>query len=1810
MLIRLGCLITIVAVSYAVWAWSAINLYQVHEFIYNISEPVDLRIHHCDVVFKTGGTNKVSINLFLYSSGSPDQLLEQQLESMMPFQNRSDAQEGTEDGTSRLQSFSAFNPLGCFTGNGISDLFTTKTFGCSEQCLVEVQQDVGTGINGTFRILRHVNSVDNDLTSVAISASEMAFSNLLIDLPSAIIELTDVAISNFLQINVVTGSIHLHETTFSVDGSSEIREAPHVTTDAAEVQFTTETDWILPMHQSFLWTQRGSVSLYTNDKWALPSTLDVRSSVNEVCFRVAGARVSMSNETHPWAEDNPGCQIFYGNDSNSTTFGGRLTTAMYDSDHDGYVGQLEFLQGLEDHLHKCCGNRCPAVSACQSSVMPAVFMADRAAGELQSTMQTDAFLEQLLKLNNPSLLPGCMTRIGLVDRGALDERAPVSVRTKDGYVRIEIVDIDDGNHATNRSNISIYKANGSLPGVRLLGLFADEIKDMYSDSDTVFVVIDVEAKPGITEFQRRFFYTPNEFYLGILPHMLLAFSFGMLMPTIKKIGVSFGTGECANAATLDHQGHYIYPDANQTIKSLWRGLRDAFDAADPSGSMKGQIVYLDTDGPISDGAKLRGFHEIAGIITEIPNYRPAQQTAIDLLIVMSLVLGVLLGTTIFIFCFLLGPEKLRMLQEQQTLRSKLRAAKHRQARKIRFSDALALFRSISATANSATSTPAKGQIQTAIADGKRDIAGCCTTPRPSESATESTLKVESQADVPDTSKRALVSMIATEEQPKWREEDAAPDLAMEIVGDLFDRMSKIALAPIRRHFTNSIEYFLKNHIRPLRPTESARYTVTLKDFMIIYLRKCVEYDLVPEENPTELRKTLESKNITFSQREFAALTGIRWKIDSEGIFVPREDIAPRTNQETYSTATLCRLNEAKQWGKITQFVRGPTGIFIHNTAGRLFWVSNDCKTVRHNFIWSDLVKRCWAAIESTGSSSQLVKAEERDTRRLWQYIRLMCPSKYGVWVCLDFGNGDGALLLVAETGEILHRECTGPPEGWQSLTLLCEGEMTSHVGRNLDPLHQSFEPEPESVHKDSRDPNWLAPLWVCTQWRIPGPEDRGRLYKLEFIEDSASCNVWITTRNHNFEQVFARCHYGVNYVPRRSSNLRGPPYVSRLIPTSDGGVWLIRKIPKVELVGVAMDKFRGSMGNSRDENITYQFVRIDTEMQLIQDDRPRDGWGKVMHVVPSSGGDQLYIHTIVFDPEVDRPVSKICKLLSPKRGIRKIGRETINGWQEGQMVQFGVQKRSVNPESSEESANACLPVPEHPRYICTVNIAHTTWCALPGLVTTLCVASDDSVWATLRGERSSSLIKYSHWDLQHYDEEETKLEHGNKRPLSSETVSIAAAQQFCQRLLEPLLNQTIEGIDDMNVFVSELISRMAQKTIANESLAFYVKSFNANTWQSSQAHCEARTKLQTIAIETLKDGLITFKGLKSRSTCRARMSSMIARQLLLGMNRPNWADAIQLVPACGNGTVWVLTERKSGNGLSRASGCLYKVQTHEPTTWPTCNDHVKSKPRSWSVITEKIPTEFPHCFDAFSANASPISIEVTCVESCGDERNGCFAVVPNKTPAVVLSTCGGSPAVHCKEGYVTALPTVPPVANGKWYYEVSIENLKSCTSDQFCCVGWKKVTSRTMARFEDKRSKVDWELQLWNIKEGKKNTKATDKYLLRAADARNLCTGCYEESGKCKRVATLGVPEMIGGEGADPVEPLVVSHCHACFSRTKFAKRSAPLSKDWGNKKARKPLQSDGLSYYMKSNRIELDSNCELDTFNGLIKTRKEGASQ
>eukprot|EP01052_Picozoa_sp_SAG31_P025693 SAG31_NODE_2268_length_6049_cov_1.979835_4_plen_500_part_00 len=38
-------------------------------------------------------------------------------------------------------------------------------------------------VNGTFRILRHVNSVDNDLTSVAISASEMAFSNLLIDLP-------------------------------------------------------------------------------------------------------------------------------------------------------------------------------------------------------------------------------------------------------------------------------------------------------------------------------------------------------------------------------------------------------------------------------------------------------------------------------------------------------------------------------------------------------------------------------------------------------------------------------------------------------------------------------------------------------------------------------------------------------------------------------------------------------------------------------------------------------------------------------------------------------------------------------------------------------------------------------------------------------------------------------------------------------------------------------------------------------------------------------------------------------------------------------------------------------------------------------------------------------------------------------------------------------------------------------------------------------------------------------------------------------------------------------------------------------------------------------------------------------------------------------------------------------------------------------------------------------------------------------------------------------------------------------------------
>ena len=76
----------------------------------------------------------------------------------------------------------------------------------------------------------------------------------------------------------------------------------------------------------------------------------------------------------------------------------------------------------------------------------------------------------------------------------------------------------------------------------------------------------------------------------------------VMLPTMAKVGIAFGSGDCrVDTAVVDAGNRFLYPDTNQTLKLMWEELRNTFDAADPSGSMQGQLVYLDIDGPIRDG---------------------------------------------------------------------------------------------------------------------------------------------------------------------------------------------------------------------------------------------------------------------------------------------------------------------------------------------------------------------------------------------------------------------------------------------------------------------------------------------------------------------------------------------------------------------------------------------------------------------------------------------------------------------------------------------------------------------------------------------------------------------------------------------------------------------------------------------------------------------------------------------------------------------------------------------------------------------------------------------------------------------------------------------------------------------------------------------------------------------------------------------------------------------------------------------------------------------------------------------------------
>lgn len=81
----------------------------------------------------------------------------------------------------------------------------------------------------------------------------------------------------------------------------------------------------------------------------------------------------------------------------------------------------------------------------------------------------------------------------------------------------------------------------------------------------------------------------------------------------------------------------------------------------------------------------------------------------------------------------------------------------------------------------------------------------------------------------------------------------------------------------------------------------------------------------------------------------------------------------------------------------------------------------------------------------------------------------------------------------------------------------------------------------------------------------------------------------------------------MNYVPNRGSNLRGPPYVSRIVPTPDGGVWLVRKIPETGVLGAAIHRLHKNSGaHLGGSDVTFSFVRVDSKMKRVQVCTPLD----------------------------------------------------------------------------------------------------------------------------------------------------------------------------------------------------------------------------------------------------------------------------------------------------------------------------------------------------------------------------------------------------------------------------------------------------------------------------------------------------------------------------------------------------------------------------------------------------------------------------
>ena len=145
------------------------------------------------------------------------------------------------------------------------------------------------------------------------------------------------------------------------------------------------------------------------------------------------------------------------------------------------------------------------------------------------------------------------------------------------------------------------------------------------------------------------------------------------MPSLERVAVSFGSGDCDAASTaLTHDG-FAYPEESAALREKWRGLRDALAAGEAGGALVGEVVYLETPtgpdgmGALGDFQHLLGFEEQASVVRSVLGYAPAQATSLLLLIAMSLLLGSILGTAVLVLCVNTVPKRARTVERRQQL---------------------------------------------------------------------------------------------------------------------------------------------------------------------------------------------------------------------------------------------------------------------------------------------------------------------------------------------------------------------------------------------------------------------------------------------------------------------------------------------------------------------------------------------------------------------------------------------------------------------------------------------------------------------------------------------------------------------------------------------------------------------------------------------------------------------------------------------------------------------------------------------------------------------------------------------------------------------------------------------------------------------------------------------------------------------------------------------------------------------------------------------------------------------------------------